>query len=553
MPRTEPQERERIDTQARLKRSGRGRPRRAGGPRRRRHARVDVAALGLLVTGWLGAAPSSLAAQGDPLEGFDGYVAQAVVDWEVPGLAVAVVKDGELLFARGYGVLEAGQPERVDEHTLFSIGSTTKAMTAAVLAMLVDEGRIAWDDPVIEHLPWFQLADPYLTRHTRVRDLLTHNVGLPNADYLWYEQDRTPEDIVRSLRYVEATYPARGGFIYQNIMYAAAGQLTEAVTGRSWGEVVEARIFEPLGMTRSVTSLAATRSRDNVAVPHFRIDGTVEVIRNASVDPVAAAGSVWSSVHDMSLWARFLLAGGVTPSGRRLISEATFAELFRPHAMVDDASFYPTARLTKPRWKTYGLGWFQADYEGRPVDFHTGSIDGMVAIHGLLRREGIGVYVLGNLDHAEVRHAIMYRVFDRFDPDPPRDWSAELHALYGELAEAGRAALERRDASRVENTRPSLDVASYAGTYAHRLYGRIEVTLAEGSTDADAGPLQITYGRLRGPLGHWHYDMFRYAWETRWRGDGLVRFELGPDGTPSGIVFQGREFPRVRSPNGGGR
>ena len=279
-------------------------------------------------------------------------------------------------------------------------------------------------------------------------------MGLPNADYLWYEQDRSAREIVEALRHVEAVYPLRGGFIYQNIMYAAAGQLIEEVTGGSWGDFIEARIFQPLGMDRSVTSLAATTGLPNVARPHFRVDGKVTLIENASVDPVAAAGSIWSSVHDMALWSGFLLQDGVTPAGERLISEASMRELFRPHSMVDEASFYPTARITKPRWTTYGLGWFQADYEGRPVDFHTGSIDGMVAIHGLLRQEGVGVYVLGNLDHAEVRHALMYRVFDLYDADAPRDWNVEL-SLYT-TSSARLLSGRRRPGSREGSGAPSL-------------------------------------------------------------------------------------------------
>lgn len=469
---------------------------------------------------------------------FDEYVRQAVEEWEVPGLAVAVIHGDEVLFARGYGVRDLDAPGAVDERTLFAIGSTTKAMTAAALAMLADDGVLTLDDPVTDHLPWFALHDAYANRDVRVRDLLTHNAGLGNADFLWYEQDRSTEEIVKALRWVEPAYPLRAGFIYQNIMYAAAGEVIEAASGLSWSDFIRSRILEPLEMDGTVTTLEETLALENVAQPHYTIDGVVERIENASVDPVAAAGSIWSSVQDMSKWMAFLLAGGTTPDGDRLISEARFGELFEPHSFVGLDFFYPTARLTRPRWRTYGLGWFQADYEGRPVDFHTGSIDGMVAIAGMIRGEQVGVYVLGNRDHAEVRHALMYRVFDLFDDEQPRDWSRELQTLYGEIEEAGREAAEAARARRVADTEPSLSLGQYAGVYHDPLFGRVEVTLRDGA-------LRLSYGRLQGPLDHWHFDTFQVAWETRWRGGAPVRFEIGAAGTIDALFLGASRFARV--------
>ena len=353
-----------------------------------------------------------LAAQPAPLDGFDAYAEQAVRDWEVPGLAIAVVKDGEIAFAKGYGVRELGKPEPVDTRTLFAIGSTTKAMTAAAVGMLVDDGKLAWDDPVTVHLPDFRLYDPYVTREVTVRDLLTHRAGLGKADFLWYGQENATDEILHRLRYVEPQTSMRSHFTYQNIMYVTAGEVIEAASGMSWADFIQTRIFDPLGMSASVPTLTMAGGRSNVASPHYRIDGTVTVIENASVDPVAPAGSIWSNVGDMAKWVRFLLNEGVTDEGERLLSEETHAELFTPQMIIRRDSFYPTGRLTKPHWTTYGLGWFQADYDGRAVDFHTGSIDGMVAIVGLIRDENLGVYVLANLDHAELRHALMYRAFE---------------------------------------------------------------------------------------------------------------------------------------------
>lgn len=472
-----------------------------------------------------------------PLDGFDAYVRDAVAEWEAPGLAIAVVKDGEIVFVQGYGLRERGQPEAVDEHTRFAVGSTTKAMTAALVGMLVDEGKLGWDDPVQDHLPWFRVRDPWVSRELTVRDLLTHRAGLPNADQLWYGQDNDPREILGRMRFVGQETSMRSAFTYQNIMYAAAGALIAEVSGHPWEVFLRERLLEPLDMRETLATAQGLASQPNVASPHFRIEGRVEVIENASVDAVAPAGSVWSSVSDMAKWMRYLLEG-TTPDGTELLKPETLAELFRPQTLVEPEDFYPTQELTRPHWTSYGLGWFQHDYAGRAVDFHTGSIDGMVAIHGLVRDERLGVYVLSNLDHAELRHALMYRVFDAFGGGATRDWSSELEQLYGERA--ARAA-ERRaelEAERVEGTRPSLEIDRYAGTYSDPLHGSLEVS-------ADEEPPRLVYGPgLQGRLEHWHYDTYRVHWDTAWRGTSLVRFELNTRGEPAALELGNARFTR---------
>ena len=470
----------------------------------------------------------------------DAYTAQAVRDWEGVGLAISVVKDGRLVFAKGYGVRELGKPGAVDSATLFAIGSTTKAMTAAAIGMLVDEGKVRWDDPVTNYLPGFQLRDPYVTREVTVRDLLTHRAGLPNSDFLWYGNASSTAEILRRVRLVEPAYSLRSSFIYQNVMYAAAGQVIASASGMPWEEFVRTRIFVPLHMDRTVPLLARTRSVPNVASPHDRVDDTLRVITNASVDPVAAAGSVWSSVTDMSKWMRFVLDSGRV-DGRALLKPATFAELLEPQTMVPPGQFYPTARLTRPHWMTYALGWFQQDYDGRAVSFHTGSIDGMVAIIGLIPDERLGVYVLANSDHIELRHALMLKAFDLWGPakSKPRDWSAELRTLYGNQRAQAVAASKAAEAKRVTGTKPSLALGRYAGTYADSLYGEATVTAAANGT------LRLRIGTQEGALEHWQYETFRVRWDQRWLGTDLVTFALGSDGSPSRIELDGRTFGRV--------
>jgi CubicO group peptidase (beta-lactamase class C family) len=468
----------------------------------------------------------------------DAYVARAVKDWGAPGLAISVVKDGRVIFAKGYGVLERGKPAPVDSQTLFAIGSTTKAMTVAALAMLVDEGKVRWDDPVTKYLPGFQLSDAYTTREVTVRDLVTHRAGLPNADFLWAYNDLSSDEIIRRVRYVRPAYSLRSGFIYQNIMYAIAGEVIAAASGMSWSDFLRSRIFQPLGMTRTVATLAEAARSTNVAVPHDIVNDSLMAIRNRFVDPVAPAGSVWSSVADMAKWMRFLLDSGRF-EGKTLLKPASFAEMVKPQVTVPPGQFYPTARLTRPHWMTYGLGFFQQDYNGRKIDYHTGSIDGMVALIGLMLDHRLGVYVLSNRDHVEARHALMLKTFDLFTGAPARDWSTELRALYDSASSQGVAAQRAADARRIPNTKPSLRLEQYVGTYSDSLYGTRKVTLENGVLRVRYSP---TYAAT---LEHWQYDSFRPRFDDSWRSAGPMTFVIGANGLPSRLESGTVAFRRI--------
>ena len=487
----------------------------------------------------IGTAASAAAQTPDPrVAAFDAYTAQAVKDWGAVGLAVAVIKDGKTVFAKGYGVRELGKPDAADANTLFSIGSTTKAMTAAAIGMLVDEGKVRWDDPVTKYLPGFELRDPYVTREVTVRDLLTHRAGLANGDVLWYRNDNSAAEVLRRARFIPVGYSFRSGFTYQNVMYAAAGAVVAAASGMPWERFVETRIFEPLGMSRTVATLAGTTGKSNVASPHFKVAGVPRVITNAAVDPVAPAGSIWSSVVDMAKWAAFMLDSGRV-DGRPLLKPATWAELFKPQTMVPSRDFYPSQQLTKPHWMTYGLGWFQQDYRGHMIQFHTGSIDGMVAIIGLIPDEHVGVYVLANLDHVEARHALMFRAFDTWLGTPDRDWSTELLGLYRNLAAQGDSAEARAERMRVTGTKPSLALEGYTGTYTDSLIGRVEIVLENGAL----GLRQSS--QLHATLDHWNFDTFKARWDNLWQGTSGVTFEIGAGGTVEAVRFEGARLTRL--------
>lgn len=476
----------------------------------------------------------------DPAE-FDDYLQQAVEDWDVPGLAVAVIHGDSVIFGKGYGTREAGKDKPVNMETLFAVASTTKAFTAASIGMLVDEGQLDWDDPVVKHLPEFQLRDSNLTPQITVRDLLTHRAGLPNTDFMWFDPETPAREMIRRLDQVKTAYPLRSGFIYQNVMYAVAGEVIEAVSGIPWDQFIQTRIFTPLLMDRSIPFQAGIQS-ENVASPHDYAEGELIVVENSQADEIGPAGSVWSSAGDMSRWIRFLLRGCKTQGGEQLLSESSCEEMFTPQVVLPEP-MYPTAELTDPHWSTYGLGWFQQDYEGRKVDFHTGSLSGMVAIAGMIRDEDLGVYVLGNRDHAEIRHAIMYRVFDLFDEEAPRDWSRELKGLYDNMEDQQELTRRKRDsaqvASRVPGTGPSLSLSSYTGTYRHPLYGTVEISTRNED-------LRFRYGSIQGTLEHWHYDTFRMINDKlESQGRPMIDFDLNISGEAETVNWGSWEFSRV--------
>jgi CubicO group peptidase (beta-lactamase class C family) len=507
-----------------------------------RPARPALLIAALLIAGLI---PCAAGAQKrSPDADLDAYIAKGMQDWKIPGLSIAVVKNDSVVYAKGFGVRKLGATDRVDARTLFGMMSTTKAMTALAVAMLVDSGKVAWDDPVTKHLPWFQLSDPYVTRELTVRDLLRHDSGLGNADLLWVRGDLTTRQILERVRGLKLEYSLRAGFIYQNVMYQVAGEVVAAASGMPWDRFVKTRIMDPLGMTRSQPTLAAMRATNdaNVSAAHFEIDSVTRAIEEAPVDPVPAAGAAWSSAEDVGKWMRFLLDSGRV-HGTRLVSEANFRELFKPQAFVSAGEFYPTAEITKPHWTTYGLGWFQQDYRGKFVAMHTGSIDGRTAIVGLIPEDRVGVYIFGNTDHAEFRHALMWRVLDAYTGAPARDWSAEFLKLYGDRKAKGAKAAAEQEAKRVANTRPSLALEQYAGTYDHPVYGDMKITLADGALVAHFGPLAENSGRME----HWNFDTFRARLGDGRGGYSSFSFRLAADGTVAAVRFmdaEGLEFTR---------
>jgi CubicO group peptidase (beta-lactamase class C family) len=477
-------------------------------------------------------------------QALDVFVARGMTDWKIPGLSIVVVKDGSAVYEKGFGVRDSGVDGQVDAETLFGMMSTTKALTSLAVAMLVDEGKVKWDDPVTKHLPALRLPNAYLTEHVTVRDALRHSSGLANADLLWDREDLTTREVIGRLGMVPTTDSLRSAFVYHNVMYQVAGEIVAAASGMPWDRFVATRIFEPLGMTRSVPTYDALVARHdaNVSAAHFEIDGAVRRIDDVAVDRVPAAGAAWTTAHDAGKWLAFLLAGGKV-GDRRLVSEAAFRELLAPQLVIPSSSpMYPTAGLVGSRWTTYGLGWMQQDYRGQFVAMHTGSIDGRTAIVGLVPEQRLGVFAFGNLDHAEFRHALLWKVIDLWTGAPPRDWNGECLKLFRDLKERGRKADAEREAARVKNTKPSHALSAYAGTYSHATWGTVVVETTDGGLRLRIG----SSPRNAGALEHWHYDTFRVRLGDGRSGWLLVNFASGTTGRVVSLQLDDQDFVFAR-------
>lgn len=473
-------------------------------------------------------APAQSVASDARLKEIDEYVAKAREDWHVPGVALAIVKDDKVIWAKGYGVRELGRTEPVDARTLFAIASNTKAFTAAALAVLVDEGKLKWDDPVTKYLPGFQLYDPYVTREMTVRDLLSHRSGLATfgGDLLWYETTYDRDEVLRRVRYLKPVSSFRSRYGYQNIMFLAAGLVVEAVTGRKWDDFVRERFFAPLGMSETLTSVTAFKPGGNVAAPHNERGGALHPIAYTNVDNVGPAASINSCVQDLAQWMRLQLGRG-SYEGKRIFSAAASWEMWQPNIMI---AISEAAAKTNPtrHFQAYGLGWFLNDYQGRKVVSHGGGMDGMISQTALMPEENLGVVVLTN-GETPLASQLVNKVFDVFIGAPKRDWSGEMLERVKKAKAAEKAEEAKVEAARAKDTKPSLALEKYAGTYSDAMYGDARVMLEDGHLVLRLVPAP----NFVADLEHWHYDTFRLTWRASVRypfPKGFVTFTLNAKG-----------------------
>jgi len=461
----------------------------------------------------------------------DSYVANSMKTFGVPGMAVAIVKDGKVVVSKGYGVRKLGDPTPVDEYTMFGIGSNTKAFTTAALAGLVDAGKLSWDDPVYQRLPGFVMYDPYVSHEMTIRDLLTHRsgMGLGEGDLLfWPHSTYTRDEIIYKLRFMKPASSFRSHYAYDNLLYMTAGQIIPAVTGTSWDDYIRQHIFAPLGMNNSNVSNAAFKPGDDYAFPHERVDGKLQVIHFEVLDNAGPAGSINSCAAEMAKWVQLQLNHGkfVDHEGR-LFSEQQSKEMWSPQTILPIGNPPQPLAGLKANFADYALGWALRDYRGRKLVGHTGGVAGFVSRVMLVPEENLGVVVLTNAEEGGAFDSILYHVLDHYFGLPPTDWISAYKSLKETQEKDAAEGMKKAEGARAADSKPSLHVEQYAGTYNDAWYGPITIR-------QDNGGLVITFDHtpsMIGDLQHWQYDTFKAHWRDRTIEDAFVTFSLKPDGS----------------------
>jgi CubicO group peptidase (beta-lactamase class C family) len=469
----------------------------------------------------------------------DAIMREAIKAWHVPGAALAIVRHGKVAYLHGYGVKEWGGEEQVTPDTLFPIASCTKAFTTTAMAMLVDQGKVHWDDPVRKHVGFFRLADPLADANVTLRDLVTHRTGLASHDLLWYRSPWSRDEIIRRIGRAPLQNSFRSTFQYQSTMFSAAGVAVESASKTPWEEIIQKRIFEPLEMKSSTfTTTAAVKAAD-YASPHRRNSrGEPEVIHRYSMTSPDPAGSIHSNARDLSQWVLFQLGDG-SFRGKRLVSAKNLAETHSPQMVI---RMEGPARDMNPHTHqmNYGMGWVLQDYRGKFLVSHAGAIDGFRAHITLVPDAKLGLVLLNNLHGTQMNLAAGNQIVDLLLGLPGEDWNKFYAGLVRRGEAAAQAKIRERDAKRHLGTKPSCEAGAYVGTYEDPVYGTATVGLANGA-------LVWQWNSFNAPLVHFEFDTFIVANDRLGRPQ--ISFLLGPSGEVTAMKFQDvlpAEFKKVK-------
>jgi len=492
-------------------------------PRRVRRIVIAIALLLSMV--------APMRAQQGPPGDLDAYVARSMKAFEVPGMAVAIVKDGKVVLLKGYGVRKLGEAAPVDENTLFGIGSNTKAFTAAALATLVDEGKISWDDPVYERLKGFEMYDPYVAKEMRIRDLLCHRsgLGLGEGDLMfWPHTTFTRDDVVYRLRYLKPKSSFRTTYAYSNVMFVTAGQVVAEVSGKSWDEYLREKIFVPLGMKNTNSSATAFKPGDDWAAPHSKVEGKLQPIPIENLDNAGPAGSINSSVADMSKWVLLQLSHGKIPGTEtRIFSERSSHEMWSQQMVVPIGEAPDELKGLQRHFSGYGMGWGLRDYKGRKLVSHSGGVAGYVTRVMLVPEENLGVVILTNAEEDSAFESVLFHILDSYLGGPTEDYIAGFKALGDKQQKDADETMSKAAQARAAESKPSLALEKYVGDYSDPWYGKVTIR-------PENGGLVLNFERTEkglADLQHWQYDTFKAHWRDRTVEDAFVTFALKPDGS----------------------
>ncbi len=462
-------------------------------------------------------------------------VEAARIAWEVPGVGLAIVKDDKTIYLAGHGVREFGKPEPLTEHSIFQIASMTKAFTTAGIAMMVDEGKMAWDDPVRKHLDYFRLADPHADALVTIRDLGSHRTGLPRHDQLWIRTGFPREDLIRRMAFAKPNAPFRSLYQYQNLMFTSAGEALGHASGLGWDGFIKERILAPLGMTDSLTAHTDMTRASDRAMPHTKDKKGPTVAQWGNFDNIGGAGCIASSVGDLSRWLRFQLAGGLY-DGKRLVSEKNLRETHLPSMVIRLAP--PTSDL-QPDYtqSSYGMGWQINHYRGEMLVMHSGSLNGFRALITMVPRLKLGFVILANQNGTNLNEALTNTLLDEFLGLPKaRDWNAHMLSVVRRNEESDAREKREKEEARKKDTKPSLSLSAYVCLYREPAYGDAKVIFEDGK-------LKIEWAQTKGEMEHWQFD----TWQLK---DGvslantLATFSLDAKGIPAKLTLLGQDFVR---------
>ncbi|HBF49523.1 MAG TPA: serine hydrolase [Massilia sp.] len=466
-------------------------------------------------------------------------VTRTMKAFDVPGIAIAVVKDGQVIAARGFGVRKLGEPAKVDGKTLFEIASNSKAFTAAALAMLVDEGKLKWDDPVVKHLPDFQMYDAYVTREMTVRDLLTHRsgLGLGAGDLLWWPTTNfSTDEIIEKLRYIRPATSFRSSYAYDNLLYIVAGKIIAQKSGKSWGDTVRERILTPVGMSTTTTSLAENEGNPNASNAHSKIKDKISAVKSMPVANAVGAVGINTNAEDIAKWMQVLLDGGRVAGAKgvdgkelRLWSEAQSREMWTAQTPMKINTPKGPLASTKPNFYAYGLGFQLRDYKGQLVAMHGGALQGFYSRVLLVPESKLGIAILTNAESGGALSALQYRLMDQYmTGSTPTDWIKLVADVEEEAHAKELARLKSASTTRASTSKPSLTLSAYEGQYEDPWYGIMNVK-------RNGNKLVMSFSKtpdLTGEMEHFQHDTFIVRWKERnFNADAYATFSLDHDGS----------------------
>ncbi|MBL4744795.1 MAG: serine hydrolase [Flavobacteriaceae bacterium] len=443
----------------------------------------------------------------EQLQHLDSYFNKSDQEWNIPGMAIAIVSSDSIYLSKGYGVTNIKTQQAVNEHTLFAVASNSKAFTASALAQLVDLGKIKWTDKVINYLPYFKMYDDYVTQHFTIADLLSHRSGLAtfSGDLLWYATTKTPKEIIQAQQYLQPKFEFRTTFGYSNISYLAAGQILEKVTEKSWSTYVQEEFIRPLKMDRTLTSTSQLTSTHNIATPYFTENGKNIALAWVNWDNIAPAGALISSVHDFSKWLQLNLKEG-TIDEKEYFSTKQFNQLTTPHI-----NFSVRKNAHKKHFSSYGMGWNLEDYEGVKIISHSGGYDGMISKSFFIPEKDLAVVILTNsinwLPGALSNKIMDVLVANNMDD---KDWSA-TYLTFKKKKEQEQASKARSlELQRGTIDKNHLNLKEYAGVYHDKMYGNVTVSFKSGTLEFQMEKTPIFHANLK----HWNHHIFTFRFDT---------------------------------------